>query len=92
LIASVKTISTQQAAEQFDQYSELAHEGEKILVTRDGKPWVLLTPPAALPETQPGASKLKWPDFIARLSKHYPTPLSGPTATELLAEDKEDRF
>ena len=44
LIASVKAISTQQAAEQFDQYSELANQGEKILVTRDGKPWVLLPP------------------------------------------------
>ncbi len=87
----MKTISDQQAVRQFDEYSKLAHDGEKILVTREGKPWVLLTPPAGAGETKP-AGKLEWPDFAARLAKHYPTPATGPTATELLAHDKEDRF
>ena len=36
----MKTISEQQAVQQFHEYSELAHHGEKILVTRSGKPWV----------------------------------------------------
>ena len=88
----MKTISAQQAAEQFDKYSGLAHSGERILVTREGKPWILLTPPAVLVEARPAARALKWPDFAARLAKHYPTPVVGPTATELLAHDKEDRF
>ena len=88
----MKTISAQQAARQFDEYSQLAHDGEKILVTREGKPWVLLTPPAIASEAKPDHEKLKWPDFAARLTKHYPAPAGGPTATELLAHDKEDRF
>ena len=88
----MKTISDQQAARQFDEYSKLAHDGEKILVTREGKPWVLLTPPAVANEATPAAGKLEWPDFTARLAKHYHAPVAGPTATELLAQDKEDRF
>ena len=88
----MKTISEQQAVKQFDEYSELAHNGERILVTRGGKPWVLLTPPAAPIGSKPANGKLTWPDFAARLSPHYPVPVTGPTATELLAHDKEDRF
>ena len=88
----MKTISTQQAVQHFDQYSELAHNGERILVTRGGKPWVLLSPPAAPAETKPVGGKLVWPDFAARLTPHYPAPVAGPTATELLAQDKKDRF
>ena len=88
----MKTISAQQAVQQFDEYSELAHNGEKILVTRSGKPWVLLSPPAAPDENKAANGKLKWPDFAARLAPHYPASVAGPTATELLAQDKEDRF
>ena len=87
----MKTISDQQAVRQFDEYSKLAHNGEKILVTREGKPWVLLAPPGVASEIKP-VGKLEWPDFAARLAKHYPAPVIGPTATELLAHDKEDRF
>jgi antitoxin (DNA-binding transcriptional repressor) of toxin-antitoxin stability system len=88
----VKTISEQQAVQQFGEYSERAHNGERILVTRGGKPWVLLSPPVVPPEGKSDGSKLQWPDFAARLAKHYPAPVNGPTATELLAQDKEDRF
>lgn len=87
----MKTISDEQAVRQFDEYSKRAHDGEKILVTREGKPWVLLTPPAVASEAKV-TGQLKWPDFAARLAGHYPAPVSGPTATELLAHDKEDRF
>ncbi len=88
----MKTISEQQAVQQFDEYSELAHNGEKILVTRSGKPWVLLSPPVTPLKAEPANGKLKWPDFAARLAPHYPAPVAGPNATELLALDKEDRF
>jgi len=88
----MKTISAQQAVQQFDEYSDLAHNGEKILVTRGGEPWVVLTSPAAPLQAEPGNGRLKWPDFAARLAAHYPAPVAGPTATELLAQDKEDRF
>ena len=88
----MKTISAQQAVQQFDEYAKLAHNGERILVTREGKPWVLLSPPAVLTKAGTARDKLEWPDFAARLTKHYPAPVTGPTATELLAQDKADRF
>ena len=88
----MKTISAQQAVQQFDEYSKLAHNGERIMVTRAGKPWVLLAPPAAPIKTEPANGKLVWPDFAARLGPHYLAPVAGPTAAELLAQDREDRF
>jgi antitoxin (DNA-binding transcriptional repressor) of toxin-antitoxin stability system len=88
----MNTINEQQAAQQFDEYLERAHNGEKILVTRAGKPWVLLSPPPESVKTEQANGKLKWPDFAARLAPHYSQPAAGPTASELLAQDKEDRF
>jgi antitoxin (DNA-binding transcriptional repressor) of toxin-antitoxin stability system len=88
----MKTINEQQAVQQFGEYSERAHNGERILVTRGGKPWVLLSPPAVPVKTEPANGKLEWPDFAARLAPHYSELVAGPTATELLAQDKEDRF
>ncbi len=88
----MKTINAQQAVQQFDEFSKLAHDGHKILVTRAGEPWVVLAPPSSAPHPEPGAKKLEWPDFEAHWKEHFPEPLAGATATELLAEDKEDRF
>ena len=88
----MKTISAEQAVQHFDEFSKLAHDGHKILVTREGEPWVILAPPTPASHSEPGGNKLAWPDFEAHWKKHFPEPLAGPTATELLAEDKEDRF
>jgi len=90
---TVKTISSEQAVRQFDEYSKLAHNGEKILVTLGGKPWVMLSSPLPSAGDEPAAGvKREWPDFAARLSNHYTTETTGPTAAELLAQDKADRF
>jgi antitoxin (DNA-binding transcriptional repressor) of toxin-antitoxin stability system len=86
----MQTVTVEQAAEKFDEYSKLAHDGERILVTREGHPWVTLSPPTTPVEPVPNG--LQWPDFAARLAQYYPKPVEGPTATELLARDKEDRF
>jgi len=91
-LAGMRTITTQQAAEQFGKYALLAHEGEKILVTHSGQPWVMLAPPVMPMAPQTTVAKLEWPDFAGRLAPYYPKPVEGPTATELLAQEKEDRF
>ncbi len=88
----MKIITTQEAAERFEDVARLAHRGERILITRDGEPWAVLSPPATKPQTVPAANGLKWPDFVQRLAAHYSEPVEGPTATELLSQDKEDRF
>jgi hypothetical protein len=86
----MKTVTTQEAAEHFENYARLAHSGEKVLVTRNGEPWVMLSRAALEAGIRPGENGLKWPDFAARVALYYPVPVSGPTATELLAQDKED--
>jgi prevent-host-death family protein len=88
----MKTISVQQAARDFEEYSKLAHDGQRILVTRNGKPWIVLVPPTVAAPTDPNSKTLQWPDYTARLAPFYPEPVAGPTAAELLAQDKEDRF
>jgi hypothetical protein len=88
----MKTITTDQAVRKFDEYSKLAHDGEKILVTLDGQPWVVLAPPGVSVGNRQAPKRLTWPDFNARLAPHYAEEVSGPTATDLLARDKEDRF
>jgi hypothetical protein len=88
----MKTVTSEQVIEKFDEYSKLAHGGERVLVTLDGKPWVVLAAPSfPLGEGQ-SPTRLTWPDFAARLAPHYLEPTNGPTASELLARDKEDRF
>ena len=87
----MKTITEQEALHQFEEFSKRAHDGEKTLVTREGEPWVVLVPPPAtrrLSEEKP----TEWPNFEAHWNEHFPEAISGPTATELLAADKEDRF
>ena len=88
----MKIITTQEAAQSFEDIARRAHDGERILITHDGEPWAVLSPAASRAEKQPGPNGLTWPDFAARLAPYYPEPVEGPTATELLARDKEDRF
>jgi antitoxin (DNA-binding transcriptional repressor) of toxin-antitoxin stability system len=83
------TITTRQAVHEFGKYARLAKAGKKILVTHAGTPLVLLqAPPKARRQKAPKA----WPDFPAHWRRHFDDLRSGPTATELLAQDKEDRF
>ena len=88
----MKTITTQEAAQCFEDVARLAHDGERILITRDGEPWVVLSPPVNGTQNQPVTDELKWPDFATRMARFYQEPVEGPSATELLSQDKEDRF
>jgi antitoxin (DNA-binding transcriptional repressor) of toxin-antitoxin stability system len=88
----MKIITTEEAAERFEDMARLAHNGERILITRDGEPWVVLSPPANGAQNQSVTDGLKWPDFAARMARFFQEPAEGPTATELLSQDKEDRF
>jgi hypothetical protein len=68
----------------------MAHAGKRILVTNAGQPWIVFEP-AKKAKERPTSGK--WPDYPAHWRKHFPNgPSHGPTATELLAQDKEDRF
>ena len=84
------TITEKQVAQQFGKFAKIANNGQRILVTHDGQPWVVLQPPPRAKNTRPA---VQWPDYPAHWKQHFPDgPTPGPTATELLAQDKEDRF
>jgi len=86
----MKTITAQQAGRQFEKFAKMANGGERILVTHNGRPWVVLQPP---PRAKQSSLASQWPDYPAHWRKHFPDGFSrGPTATELLAQDREDRF
>jgi hypothetical protein len=86
----MKTITAQQAGRDFEKFARLANGGERILVTHNGQPWVVLQPPLQARDT-PLAGR--WPDYPAHWREHFSNGFSrGPTATELLGQDREDRF
>jgi len=73
----MKTVTKQQAIQAFDQFGDLAHAGETVIVTHGGKPWIKLVP--AL-KRKPGKSVAA---FKARLNRISPKPIPG--ATEVLS-------
>ena len=86
----MKTITAQQAGRQFEKFAKMVNAGEPILVTQDGQPWVVLRPP---PHSKQVSPPRQWPDYAAHWRQHFPNGFSdGPTATEVLAQDREDRF
>jgi hypothetical protein len=86
----MKTITAQQAERQFEKFATMANSGERILVTHNGQPWIVLHPP---PRAKRTGLAGQWPDYPAHWRQHFQTGFTeGPTATELLAQDKADRF
>ena len=73
----MKTVTKQQAFQGFDMIGDLAHAGETVIVTQDGKPWFKLVP--AL-KKKPGKSAAA---FRARLNRISSKPITG--ASEVLS-------
>ncbi|HEV7926446.1 MAG TPA: hypothetical protein VGR14_13880 [Verrucomicrobiae bacterium] len=67
----MKTVTKQQASQGFEMIGDLAHAGETVVVTHDGKPWIKLVP--ALTK-KPGKSAAA---FKARLNRISPKPIPG---------------
>jgi antitoxin (DNA-binding transcriptional repressor) of toxin-antitoxin stability system len=72
----MKMVTKQEAVQGFDLIAALAHAGETIVVTHDGKPWIKLGP--AL-KPKPGKSVAA---FKGRLSRISQKPIPG--ASEVL--------
>jgi len=49
----MKTVTKQEAVDRFEVIADLAHAGETVVATHEGKPWIKLVP--AL-RTRPGKS------------------------------------
>jgi antitoxin (DNA-binding transcriptional repressor) of toxin-antitoxin stability system len=72
----MRTVTKQEAVDGFDMIADLAHAGETVVVTHDGKPCIRLAP--AL-RAKPGKSVAA---FKARLNRISPKPIPG--ASEVL--------
>jgi antitoxin (DNA-binding transcriptional repressor) of toxin-antitoxin stability system len=69
-------VTKREAADGFEKIADLAHAGETVMVTHQGKPWIKLVP--AL-RTKPGKSVSA---FKARLDRISSKPIPG--ASEML--------
>lgn len=72
----MKTVTKQEVIRGFDTFANLAHAGETVVVTDEGKPWIKLMPAI---KAKPGKSAAA---FRTRLNRISPKPIPG--ASELL--------
>ena len=72
----MKTVTKQEAVQGFDTIGGLAHAGETVVVTSDGKPWIKLMPALTAKRGKSAAA------FKARLNHISRRPIPG--ASEVL--------
>ena len=70
----MKMVTKREAVDGFDKFANLAHAGETVVVTHDGRPWIKLV--SAL-RVKPGKSVAA---FRARLNRISPKPIPGASA------------
>ena len=84
----MKTATIREVQHGFGRVLARVGRGETVLITKHGKvvAQLMTVPPKADEEPE-------WPDFEARLRKHFPDgPPSGAPASKLIAESREERF
>jgi antitoxin (DNA-binding transcriptional repressor) of toxin-antitoxin stability system len=69
----------------FARVSQWIEDGEKVQIRKRGKVFATLSPAAKKKK------KLAWPDLKARLLKHFPQPVPGKPASEIISEGRGDR-
>jgi antitoxin (DNA-binding transcriptional repressor) of toxin-antitoxin stability system len=69
----------------FARVSQWIKDGEKVEIRKRGKPFATLSP--AIKRKK----KVEWPDLEARLLKHFPQPLPGKPASEIISDGRGDR-
>lgn len=65
---------------------EAVERGEKVRITRRGRVVAQLGPP------EPDANELKWPDSASRLQRLAPLIREGEPVSEIIREDRQERF
>jgi prevent-host-death family protein len=59
--------------------------GQSVEVTQRGRVVARITPPAEV-------QAVEWPDFGARLKKHFPRGVKGKPLSQIILEDREERI
>lgn len=76
------TTTVRELRNDFARVSLWIANGEAVTVTKDGKPFALLTPIPA------GKKTTKWPDLAARLRRNFPEGVPGKPASEIISEGR----
>jgi prevent-host-death family protein len=70
---------------------ELASQGEEVVITVDGKPKAKLTAVAA-PSPGEAPDMAAWAKELEELRRKYTTGKPGPTANQIVAEGRAERY
>jgi len=82
----MKTATVRDLRNAFPQVAQWIEEGECVEITRSGKPFARLEPignSASVP--------LVMPDFLARMSEHFPNKKPGKGLSSVLDYDRGNR-
>lgn len=82
----MKEFNTRHIQHHLAEVLDAVEHGEKVRITRRGKVVTQLGPPG------PAESTLRWPDSAARFERMAGERRSGPPASEIIDEDRRERF
>jgi antitoxin (DNA-binding transcriptional repressor) of toxin-antitoxin stability system len=71
---------------EFSRVARWIEEGERVEITRSGKPFAQLAPISAS-----AASRVKTPDFLARIRENFPNEKPGRSLSSVVDYDRGDR-
>jgi len=76
------TATVRELRNDFARVSLWIANGEAVTLTKNGKPFAILTPIRGDQATP------KWPDLAARLHRRFPDGVSGKPASEIIGEGR----
>lgn len=82
----MKEVNVRHVQHHLASLLEAVERGEKVRITRRGKVVAQLGPPEI------DSAHLAWPDSAARLERLTPLLKDGKSASQIISEDREDRF
>jgi antitoxin (DNA-binding transcriptional repressor) of toxin-antitoxin stability system len=82
----MKTATVRDLRNAFPTVARWIEEGECVEITRSGRPFARLEP--IEPET---GTSLVMPDFLARMSSHFPNEKPGKSLSAVVDYDRGDR-
>ncbi|MEW6380729.1 MAG: type II toxin-antitoxin system prevent-host-death family antitoxin [bacterium] len=94
----MKKVGLRQARTHFSRYKKMVKEGTEVMLTDRGKPVAIISPIPQQEDTQEERLRLLEEQGIISRAKagpfplHAPIPLGGKLLSEIVIENREDRF
>lgn len=86
IMSNMKEFNVRHVQHHLAALLEAVERGEKVRITRRGKVVAQLGPP------EPDAQELNWPDSASRLKRLAPLIWEDEPASEIIREDRQERF